>query len=141
MDRKVSRWLVSCYMCVDSLIWLIYLQIQVTLRSNRLFVIFQKKEMFGKRAKRKSEVSSHFSLYRNKSSLRKVLCIPSQACSRLKNHTKGWHVIRKISVLSLSTQRMYDCLESGREYQWHFPVSKAARIHIHHPTLLLWNMI
>lgn len=89
MDRKVSRWLISCYMCVDSLIWLIYLQIQISLRSNRFLWYFRrKKEMFGKRAKSKSEVSSHFSLYRNKSSLRKVLCIPSQACSRLKNQPR-----------------------------------------------------
>ena len=58
-----------------------------------------------------------FSHYRNiKSSLRKFLCIPSQACSTLKIRQR-WHEIRKISVLSLPTQRIYDCFESGREYQ------------------------
>ena len=72
LDRKVSLWLVKYFMCIDSLICL---QLQVSLGSSRFFVIFQSKEMFAARAKSKGGVSSHFSHYRNTSSLRKVLCI------------------------------------------------------------------
>ena len=51
MDRKVSRWLISCYMCVDSLIWLIYLQIQISLRSNRFLWYFRRKKCLGREQK------------------------------------------------------------------------------------------